>query len=177
MGRFVHAVRTVERIGRGIDELERVEPFPAVSTSRSDVMPVAITTALGMIGPSAVPTALEGGAGVPPAILEDLPQAPIGDLEESAAVRSTLPEVEDRRLFHPDYVNPLRTLRNNAVRLQVAPPIGATKVLPAGVAVKAKDHVLICIRRKSRRGVLVALGQAGGFHRPPRRSPTSDIWC
>lgn len=99
------------------------------------------------------------------------------------AVRSPLTEVEDRRFFHPDSVKPLRTYRGSRTPRLVyhrprKPPKGRLrKMLPYGISLAAKESVLMCIRRKARRGVILALGNGGGYHRKPRRGPNSNIWC
>lgn len=124
-----------------------------------------------------IATPSEGGAGVSPA-----PSImPVGeywsDINDPTVVQSTLPEVEDDRLFHPDDARPLRRVSGRAVRrLSVSGSKLATYV-PDAIEVPAEASVIMCIRRKSRRGVILALGQGGGFHRKPRRSPKSDIWC
>lgn len=41
----------------------------------------------------------------------------------------------------------------------------------------ARPDVMVCVRRKQRREVLAAKGRLGGKHRPPRRTPQSDIIC
>lgn len=40
-----------------------------------------------------------------------------------------------------------------------------------------RPDVMVCVRRKQRREVLAAKGRLGGHHRPPRRTPQSDIIC
>lgn len=164
-------------LGRRIDELERVSSM-AYERSRSVRDPLA--------HPSWI-TAISGGAAaaqaLSPAATEPLPQLnalalayPEEDLSTLlTAGHSTLAEVQDGRLFHPEGdLQPLRDVRSRPVRRMSKVP--ESRPL-ASISVPAADQVIMCIRRKARRGVILALGQGGGFHRKPRRSPKSDIWC
>lgn len=95
---------------------------------------------------------------------------------------------EDRREFWPgtspmDY-RPARTLLGGQVRV-IAPPRASqapsrgsfSTFHPSPVlAFKAPRQVVVCVRRKQRREVLLALGR-GGRNRPGRRTPFSGISC
>lgn len=172
MGRFKVAVR----LGRRIDEAERLAPIFSRSVSMDDdlVHPIgrkAISLATLLSGEeSAIASEplLFGGVG------EDPPPSNF-----PFAIGDPLTEVSDRRFFQPDFdVQPLRTVRGSRVRLKAAKPRRGTVSVPSGVSVRpVKDQVILCVRRKARRGVLIALGQGGGYHRKPRRTPNSDIWC
>lgn len=172
MGRFVHTL--TRQVGRWIDQVERVPPSMSRSLSSDAIARSMI--AIDVLSPALAPgSESEGGAGVSPAVgawdIPDLTQDPL------TAVPSTLPEVEDGRKFTFNPVEPLRTPSGRPVRLRTAKPVKGSLALPHGIRVEAKADVIMCIRRKARRGTLLALGQGGGYHRPPRRSPKSDIWC
>lgn len=172
--------KVLYRIGRDVDEL------PAVPLSR----PMRVSRLGYLIPPNLRRAALSstnppGGAGAEPSQSSLDPSttvepAQVGEYWSSVfdpAVQSTLPEVEDGRVFHPESTRPLRRVSGRAVRrMQSAGAVLATFV-PDAIEVPARDSVIMCIRRKSRRGVILALGHGGGFHRPPRRSPNSEIWC
>lgn len=100
-------------------------------------------------------------------------------------------EVEDRRTFYPlgpDGYRPARNIfgsphyslepspnqnlrRGSRARFKFRP------MVPAGVRFKAPRKILVCVRRKARREVLLALGRGGGGHRRPRRSYFSSVRC
>lgn len=93
-----------------------------------------------------------------------------------SAIDTTLPEVEDRRFIGSEgYSSPLRRVDGRVLR-GISAQKGAVS-LPSAIKVPAEASVIMCIRRKTRRGVLLALGQGGGFHKKPRRGLTSNIWC
>lgn len=175
MGRFVSApVR--DRVGRDVDRVER-------STQEVSRPLASDEISLRSLLPNSVISSLDGGAGPSPQSSSSPLSLAFPDLmpeqqaPEEFAVQPTLPEVEDGRKFTFDLIRPLRTRSGGFVRLRTAAPIRGVVTLPHGVTVEAKDDVIMCIRRKARRGVILALGQGGGYHRPPKRSPKSDIWC
>lgn len=45
------------------------------------------------------------------------------------------------------------------------------------MAFEQPRQVLVCVRRKTRREVILAKGKGGGKHRSPRRGPWSSIHC
>lgn len=183
MGRFVTTLH--RSVGRDVDRVERTHPHPVSNVSSDAMSSTSLQGSESLISPSdafgarwLVPMVFGGaGAKPPPAtLLHDPLVYPPEDLEP--AVRSTLPEVEDRRYYHPAGNAPSRTVRGSTVRSKVAQAKpGRLWDIPAGLAVEAKAAVIFCIRRKMRRGVILALGQGGGYHRKPRRSPKSDLWC
>lgn len=177
MGRFVHTL--TRQIGRDVDRVERSTPYPAMSYRRSDAIapPIAIAGLLLTAGASAPAVLPSASTGLFSAAEEALMPGHLVPEDSEPAIRSTLPEVEDGRTFNPDPVAPDRTVRGNSVRLKSAPPLVGSLMIPAGISVRAKDQVILCIRRKNRRGTLLALGQGGGYHRRPKRTPKSDIWC
>lgn len=139
-----------------------------------------LTGAAVMLGPLGGP----GGDRPPGGVWGRAPLSDPIDLELSLdsedlvpAIQTTLPEVEDRRLYHPmgHTAVPLRRPSSAPVRIKVF-DVGQIDV-PAALSVPAEASVIMCIRRKARRGVLLALGQGGGYHRKPRRNSTSNIWC
>lgn len=172
-------------IGRLVDEVEqpvlprpRFAPLDVPAPALGRDVPISSLSSLLVISPQAhdliSPPASEAPSSLATQqdLIPDLSVAPVPD-----EVQSTLSEVEDFRRYNFDSVPPLRTRSGFNVRLRTAAPTNGAVALPHGVAVEAKDDVILCIRRKSRRGVILALGQGGGFHKPPRRSPTSNIWC
>lgn len=178
--RFVRPAQA-EMVGRGIDRLERVE---ATASRFSPALFTPILQSSQNISNSsdAIAAPIADAAAVGADFLPDQDQdqgaagnffSPSSSL--SPAVRSPLVEIEDGRKITPSQML-FPTERKWVSRLQVAKAQNRS-FLPHGIAVKASSFVLLCIRRKSRRGVLLALGQGGGYHRPPRRAPNSDIWC
>lgn len=97
----------------------------------------------------------------------------------NTAVRSILLEVEDGRTFNPDIVRKPRSTRSWRPRLAV--PMPGRSLSPgyglSKVAFKYPRKIAVCIRRKIRKGVLMATGKGGGKHRRPRRNKYSSIWC
>lgn len=104
---------------------------------------------------------------------------------------SPLPEIEDRRTYHP-----LRSFRPPAVLLgatrSALVPVGkkaenraaplrshVSGAVPRSIAFDAPPHVLICVRRHRRREVLHALRKTGKGARARlrRRNPFSEIRC
>lgn len=98
--------------------------------------------------------------------------------DELPAVKASLSEVQDRRLFHPDSVQPNRTIRGSRASLKAsAPSAVAPNVVPHGITFSNSASVIICVRRFARRAVILASGKGGGSHADPVRTPDSDIWC
>lgn len=100
--------------------------------------------------------------------------------------------IEDRRSYHPDgYVRPLRTLSTSRHRLTSRTVVHATRStakrnLPNlfslkndRIAFQAPDKLLVCIRRKRRKEVIHATGQAGSrrAQKTPRYNQWSSIVC
>lgn len=50
-------------------------------------------------------------------------------------------------------------------------------LLPHGISMRAKKTVILCIRRKTRRSVILASGYGGGRHRSPKPNENSNLWC
>lgn len=103
-----------------------------------------------------------------------------------------LTEFEDRRTWHPDPVEPAQSAYSRPARLRAAPPPKVQQrpfqaprqaILanpPARVAFQDPRRVLICVRRNIRRGVLHALGVAGGStasHKKRSKSAYSAVSC
>lgn len=96
----------------------------------------------------------------------------------NAAVRSTLSEVEDGRTFSPDPDQRLRRISGSRpVRLASAPPSRVGGLLDTYPVVRSPEHAIVCVRRKIRRGVILAKGKGGGGHRKGRKGRNSNIWC
>lgn len=133
--------------------------------------------------------------GYPADRLETLIQ-PLPDIQINyPAIRSPLTEVEDRRNFHPDRVAPVRSPRrwNVGVDLPKAKAPATPFVSPAQfrsvqksqtknslatqerLQFRAPQFVAVCVRRKRRREVMIALGKKG--RRKPRRTWLSDYRC
>lgn len=147
-----------KRIGRAIDEIETLKAARSAvyaTTSHPDAMPVDIATGLDVVD-----------------------RWPVSD--SLAAVRSMLPQIEDRRTYDPSVEAPVRSLRRSTVRSIVpkANVAGRQASYAYGsIQFQAPAKVAICVRRKARRQVMFAKGKAGGRHRKPRRGPHSYIWC
>lgn len=86
-----------------------------------------------------------------------------------------LPEIEDRRLFHPqDVFRPAKGLSKGSTLLEVRPVGDRTKRArgmssPETIRFSIPNHVAICVRRKRRREVLFALGKTGKGSKKFRR--------
>lgn len=129
------------------------------------------------------------------------PRLPINSHVDNA-VRSTILEVEDRRLWSPDrrsaIVTPARSTRRWNVPVTLKSPPRALfrarqrtvfPLTPAKKAIhvnaqlgrlsfKQAKHVLVCVRRQDRKEVLHALGKVGkGSSRQRRRNEFSNIRC
>nr|QJB20468.1 MAG: hypothetical protein [Microvirus sp.] len=94
-----------------------------------------------------------------------------------------LTTVEDRRTFHPDgEQRNARSFRRSYHLLTQpqAPSVLAQRPhMPVGVAFDNPRDVLVCVRRKTRRQVIHALGKAGKgvARKAPRRNHYSDVKC
>jgi len=89
-----------------------------------------------------------------------------------------LQTIEDRRDFHPEQAaRPARSFSRSVHSLAV--PARRTGRLPIGVTFHNPNKVLVCVRRKSRREVLFALGQTGKGSAlgKRRRNQYSEIQC
>lgn len=110
------------------------------------------------------------------------PRTPLIDL-----VPAPLQLLEDRRRFHPDPLEPIRTApAGRPARVVVLPPRSipanrSWRVLepspPVRVAFEQPDQTPVCIRRETRRQVIHAAGHAGKSVRPPRYTRTSSVSC
>lgn len=98
-------------------------------------------------------------------------------LPSHVRARATLLSLEDRREFHPAirWLRPARALRRDAAR--VVERHGGTQARRAVFGFNVPNLVSICVRRKVRREVLLAMGRGGGGKRRPRRNSWSDIVC
>lgn len=108
-----------------------------------------------------------------------LPDLPINNPSRSPV---DLTEVEDYRVFTPDPVRTAKSSRRSVVRLQLAPapgrPVSGRPFSDVqALMFRQPKHVLVCVRRKSRREVLMALGKGGRGNRRGRRSYWSDVRC
>lgn len=108
------------------------------------------------------------------------------------AQAAPLTEVEDRRTYWPmEYPTSWEPARNRSgafARLQATPlqaprrkSIGGAfprLVEPSfGVSFRHPRSVLVCVRRKTRREVLLAKRHGGGRHRPARLNEYSHVRC
>lgn len=91
--------------------------------------------------------------------------------------------IEDRRVEHPE-VSPLPRSRSGRPA-PIAPAVvsktrsGARARAPGQfnqLAFTLPRDVLVCVRRQTRKEVLLAKGK-GGRNRPPKRGPWSHIHC
>lgn len=93
----------------------------------------------------------------------------------SSAVRSQRLLFEDRRRLPDDA--PARSTRRVA-RIGLVPARKASSGRTwSALHFSYPEHALVCVRRKSRRQVLFALGRGGGGKRRPRRNDYSDVRC
>lgn len=109
--------------------------------------------------------------------------------------RSLLQDFEDRREWHPEpFTRPARSFTQPRHRLSVATPSRSRSTplnrdrfarlrnpfnsLPARIAFRQPDKVLVCVRRSIRREVLHALRKNGKRgQRSPRFTQYSQISC
>lgn len=122
-------------------------------------------------------------------ILEPVRDSLLSTIDRSNSVRSTLSEVEDRRFYHPaGQFKPVRSSRRFTVptipvgdRPRARSRARGFLFAPAAIEVmkfKAPRSVAICVRRKSRKEVMHAMGFAGGkTSKNRRRNSNSNIWC
>lgn len=122
---------------------------------------------------------------MPSAIASGLP---LPSLPFNSVVRSPLVEVEDHRLWYPDWDIPARTLRRSRAGIILARSQRSRsrasssegprswELPPPILAFSAPKFVAVCVRRKRRREVLLALGRAGR-NRRGRRNQWSSIRC
>lgn len=92
-----------------------------------------------------------------------------------------LKPIEDRRRWHPDgkQVAPQATQRlHRALKIASPAPTAPKYKLPSRVAFSAPKHVVVCVRRKTRKEVLFAkkLTKRGSGSRK-HRNPWSEISC
>lgn len=89
-----------------------------------------------------------------------------------------LEQWEDRREFHPEgNVRPARAFRNYAARSVLVTPPSSSMRKVSRTSFAFPKAVPVCVRRKERREVLMALGKGGGRHSPPKRNWLSNISC
>lgn len=110
--------------------------------------------------------------------------------------RIVLEPIEDRRRHHPlGYYRPARQVSGHPVRPLVVggAPARSSSARPARgarpnvvrrapsisptVRFDVPKRTIICIRRKRRREVIMALGKGGGRHRRPKRNYFSEVKC
>lgn len=118
------------------------------------------------------------------AIARDVPHLAF---RATAVPTQDLLQIEDRRTYWPGHLatqwEPAVRLSGSPARLQAAQkPVRASNVYrlgspPSRILFKAPKRVLVCVRRRQRREVLLALGRGGGYHRPPRRNVYSNVHC
>lgn len=165
-----HATRhRVRSIGRGIDSMERR------SLVDHDVEQSLINGSVALSGLMAISS---DAAAVPAAtagLLDELFQDHPAVSSFPPVVRTHAVQSVDNRFFHPGF-------RGYPTKGRPGHKLAASSsrkhsFLPHGISLEQKSWVEMCIRRRARRGTILALGQGGGYHRKPRRSPSSDIWC
>lgn len=118
--------------------------------------------------------AMLGSGYPPPAPYRALP------LPTLSAISDLLTLMEDRRLFHPERAfRPALSFPRAAARLVPGAVASSSprSFLASGVRFADPRRVAICVRRKTRREVIMASGRGGGFHRRPRRNFYSDVEC
>ena len=86
--------------------------------------------------------------------------------------------LEDRRRFHPlGPYRPAQASVRSARRLVVSQPTHTRTKLPSGIRFADPHKVSLCVKRKTRREVIMAKGRGGGAHRRPRRNQWSEVKC
>ena len=99
----------------------------------------------------------------------DIPDGPI---EVAPALSSPVHVLPDTHEFSRGRFQRERVLSGMALaKASVKPTVDLAKLY------YTRPDVMVCVRRKQRREVLAAKGRLGGKHRPPRRTPQSDIVC
>ncbi|WMC01490.1 hypothetical protein [Microvirus D_HF4_329] len=183
------------RSGRHVDVLERVQDIyneariqsaagNQIKSEGSILNAGTLTTAL-LLAQGATPPLIKlAGSDAMPLAIAAAAQEQVSSLDTASAasnlfinnpvVADPVSQVSDHRTFKIDR-NDLATMSGRSSRQTVAKSFSTA--LPYGVALKSKSSATLCIRRNIRRGVLLALGQGGGYHRKPRRNSTSNIWC
>lgn len=108
--------------------------------------------------------------------------------------RPALALVDDRRFHHPDgrarpakKINGTRLSQHKVkgTRIKVhrgrdGRPMKSViriQTIPSRIKFATPKRVAICVRRKIRREVLLALGRGGGHHRKPKRNRYSEVSC
>lgn len=107
-----------------------------------------------------------------------------------SAVRSPLLEVEDRRLWTPEPILDVPPASFGQSSSNISPARAPKRATGAGakspyslmaskpiMAFQHPKFVAVCVRRKQRREVLLALGLGGGGKRKPRRNNLSNVRC
>lgn len=96
---------------------------------------------------------------------------------------SLLQQIEDRRTYHPDPYRPAALDYSPRHRLEVDSNTNnkqtSASAVPGGVQFQDAKHVMVCVRRKTRKEVMFALNRTGkGSGRGRRkRSMYSDVGC
>lgn len=176
----------VRSIGRHVDTMERAhefhERYQVQSAQRNNFSLPTITLASLLLAaqsnniitaPDAMPSVIAASA------LMTAPFQSAASLASEQSGYSTLigdpvSQVSDHRRFTPTDTS-FADLRGGQSRSQVGNAY--SKALPYGIAFSNKTGTLVCIRRHTRRDVIMALGKGGGNHKPPRRNHNSNIWC
>lgn len=107
----------------------------------------------------------------------------VQDYVYTPRVRSALQLLEDRRLFHP--AGALRAPRSFFMRprLVVAAPRAKTRLnqrsmsLPSRIGFEVPHRVAICVRRKTRKEVIIAKRVARNGGGAKHRNIWSDVRC
>lgn len=94
-----------------------------------------------------------------------------------------LRQVDDRRSFHPDgFFRPAKLVSGisasiNAGRTYSLFGTPKRQSMPVGVKFKVPSKTVICIRRKMRKEVILALGHSGKGGKKRRRNWYSNVRC
>lgn len=68
-------------------------------------------------------------------------------------------------------------LRNGVWRGPDGKPMKSAERVPHNLGFRNPSKLVLCLKRKMRREVMLALGKGGGRHKKGRRGPLSKIWC
>lgn len=84
-----------------------------------------------------------------------------------------LRQLEDRRTWYPARYRPVAVIPGARTSTRPNRLVQGFRSLQFAYP----PHVLICVRRRIRREVLLALGRGGAGHKKPRRNEYSDVHC
>jgi len=111
-----------------------------------------------------------------------LPTNAIPRMRSLPRLVAPLSTYEDRRAYHPisRAFRPAFSIPTAARIIKAVEPKASRRFqsqTKATLAFAEPRRVLVCIRRRTRKEVLLALGKGGGGKRKPRRNHLSEVTC